>query len=85
MYPGRNYQSYIGDTVSSGVVRSGFRPHSDRMAQAFAIEVLRDQHQDMARKFVKLRAAVLDWMESKGKENEKEYLVRLEYEVGRHR
>lgn len=69
----------------TAIVKSGFRPRSDALAQAFSLEALRDQHRDMAAKYSKLRGAVLDWMHSRGLEAEPEYLIRLEREVGRHR
>lgn len=69
----------------SSIVRSGFRPHSDKLAAALTIESLRMQHEEMARKYSKLRGAVLDWLDSRGLENEPAYLVRVEREVGRRR
>ena len=51
----------------------------------FTIEALRDQHKQMASKYTRLRGAVLDYLESKGLENEDQYLIRMEREAGRRR
>jgi hypothetical protein len=36
-------------------------------------------------RYTRLRAAVLDWLEAKGLENEDQYLIRMEREAGRRR
>ena len=68
----------------SSIVRSGFQSRRTT-SQALVVEALRDQHRDMASKYTKLRGAVLDWLESRGLENEDQYLIRMEREVGRQR
>lgn len=51
----------------------------------FIQESLRDQMRTMASKYTRLRGAVINYLESKGLENEGGYLIRLEREVGRQR
>ena len=68
----------------SPAVHSGYRSRKrQEWADVFTIEALRDQHRRMASRYSKLRAAVLLWAESRGKETEGGHLHALLREVGR--
>lgn len=49
------------------------------------LEAARDETRVACSRYTRLRAAVLDWLESKGLENEDQYLIRMEREAGRRR
>ena len=68
-------------------VSSGFRTRSKReeWTDVFIQESLRDELRSMASRYTRLRGAVINYLESKGLENEGGYLIRLEREVGRQR
>lgn len=68
-------------------VHAGYRSRGrkEEWVDVFIQESLRDQMRTMASKYTRLRGAVIDYLESKGLENEGGYLVRLEREVGRQR
>lgn len=68
-------------------VHSGYRSRGrkEEWVDIFIQENLRDQMRTMASRYSRLRAAVIDYLESKGLENEGGYLIRLEREVGRQR
>lgn len=69
------------------IVRSGFRSAKSRQewTDIFIQESLRDELRSMASRYTRLRGAVINYLESKGLENEGGYLIRLEREVGRQR
>lgn len=68
-------------------VHAGYRSRGrkEEWVDIFIQENLRDQMRTMASRYSRLRAAAIDYLESKGRENEGGYLIRLEREVGRQR
>lgn len=67
------------------IVRSGYGYHRapGLAVNAFLRESEREQTRVTASRYCKLRAAVLDYLESRGLENEALYLTRLRQEVSR--
>ena len=68
--------------VHSGY-QSGRRPTIEELT--LRLEAARAETNTACSRYSRLRGAVLDWLESRGLENEDQYLIRMEREAGRRR
>jgi len=65
-------------------VASGYRCRErQEWVDVFVQESLRDELRKLASRYSRLRAATVDYLESRGRESEPQYLTRLRSEVGR--